>query len=63
DEPLVRKLIRYAELMGGSEQATVLGHGLKTNVSQATLINGSASHALDYDDSMLSFLGHPSVTL
>ena len=32
-------------------------------MSQAALINGSASHALDYDDTLASFLGHPSVTL
>lgn len=65
DEPLVLKLIRFADLMGGDEQATVLGHGVKKNVSLATLINGSASHALDYDDTI--FLGdipiHPSATL
>jgi len=65
DEPLVLKLIRFADLMGGDEQATVLGHGVKKNVSLATLINGSASHSLDYDDSI--FLGdipiHPSGTL
>ena len=63
DEPLVSKLIRFADLMGGHEQATVLGYGLKTNVSMAALINGSASHALDYDDTMRVFMGHPSVTL
>lgn len=63
DDPLVEKLIRYAELMGGNEQATVLGHGIKRTVSQAALINGSASHALDYDDTLRTFLGHPSVTL
>src|SRR3989339_1414789 len=65
EEPLVLKLIRFADLMGGDEQATVLGHGVKKNVSLATLINGSASHALDYDDTI--FLGdipiHPSATL
>jgi len=63
NEPLVLKLIRFADLMGGHEQATVLGYGLKTNVSMAALINGSASHALDYDDVMRVFMGHPSVTL
>ena len=63
DEPLVRKLIDYANAMGGNEQATILGHGMKKSVSQAALINGSASHALDYDDTLASFLGHPSVTL
>jgi 2-methylcitrate dehydratase PrpD len=63
DDPLVEKLIAYAEAMGGHEQATILGHHMKKSVSQAALINGSASHALDYDDTLESFLGHPSVTL
>jgi 2-methylcitrate dehydratase PrpD len=63
DEPLVTKLIRYGALMGGNAQATILGHGPKTSVSQAALINGAMSHALDYDDTMAQFQGHPSVTL
>lgn len=63
NEPLVLKLIRFADLMGGYEQATILGHGMKKNISIATLINGSASHALDYDDTMRVFMGHPSVVL
>ncbi len=63
DEPLVTKLIRYDALMGGNTQATILGHGQKTNVSHAALINGAMSHALDYDDTMAQFQGHPTVTL
>jgi 2-methylcitrate dehydratase PrpD len=63
DEPLVDTLSEYCESMGGHPQATVLGRNERRNVSQAALINGSASHALDYDDSLESFLGHPSVTL
>jgi len=63
DDPLVKKLIAYADAMGGNAQATILGHNVKKSVSQAALINGSASHALDYDDTLASFLGHPSVTL
>ncbi|OGP49598.1 MAG: hypothetical protein A2Y79_00090 [Deltaproteobacteria bacterium RBG_13_43_22] len=63
DEPLVLKLIHYKDLMGGHAQATILGHGQKTNASQAALINGAMSHALDYDDTMAQFQGHPSVTL
>ena len=47
--------------MGGKEEATILGHGMKKSLSQAALINGAASHALDYDDTVLSFVGHPSV--
>jgi len=63
DEPLVDKLIKYAQTMGGNEQATIIGRGMRMSMAQATLINGAASHALDYDDSLPAFLGHPSVTL
>ncbi|MFO7965603.1 MAG: MmgE/PrpD family protein [Desulfobacterales bacterium] len=63
DDPLVLKLIRFADRMGGREQAVILGHGMRKTISQAALINGAASHALDYDDSLISFLGHPSVTI
>lgn len=63
DEPLVHKLISHSELLGGRPQATILGHGLKRSVTQAAFINGAASHALDYDDTLRTFIGHPSVTL
>lgn len=63
DDPLVHKLIAYADMMGGSGQATVIGYGVKKDASHAALINGAASHVLDYDDTLVSFLGHPSVTL
>jgi len=63
DDPLVKKLIDYATMMGGNEQAIIVGHNIRRDVSSAALINGSASHALDYDDTLVSFLGHPSVTL
>ena len=63
EELLVLKLIRYTDLLGGLEQSTILGHGFKKSVSHAALINGSASHALDYDDTMKTFFGHPSVTI
>jgi 2-methylcitrate dehydratase PrpD len=62
-DPLVIKLMEFEDSMGGQEQATIIGHGRKKSVAQAALINGSASHALDYDDSLIPFLGHPSVTL
>ncbi len=63
DDPLVKILIDYADLVGGNEQATIIGHGLRKDVANAALINGSASHTLDYDDTLVSFLGHPSVTI
>ncbi|MCP4750016.1 MAG: MmgE/PrpD family protein [Proteobacteria bacterium] len=63
DDPLVIKLLQYTDLVGGNQQATILGHGVKKSVAQAALVNGSASHALDYDDTLATFLGHPTVTL
>jgi 2-methylcitrate dehydratase PrpD len=63
DDPLVKILIDYADLVGGNEQATIIGHGMRKDVANAALINGSASHTLDYDDTLVSFLGHPSVTI
>ncbi len=63
DDPLVHKLIAYADMVGGPGQATIVGRGMKKDAAHAALINGAASHALDYDDTLVSFLGHPSVTL
>jgi len=63
EDPLVAKLVNYAGLMGGNEQAAVIGFGIKTNISQAALINGAASHALDFDDTLEAVIGHPTVTL
>ena len=63
DDPLVKMLIDYADMMGGKKQATIIGYHMKKDVSSAALINGSASHTLDYDDTLVSFFGHPSVTI
>ena len=63
DDPLVEKLIKFCDLMGGNKQATVLGIDTQKTACQAALINGAASHVLDYDDTLEHFLGHPSVTI
>ncbi len=63
EDPLVAKLINYSDLMGGNEQATILGFDIKKSIAQAALINGAASHALDFDDSLEAMVGHPTVTL
>jgi 2-methylcitrate dehydratase PrpD len=63
DDPLVKILIDYADMVGGKKQATIIGYHMKKDVSSAALINGSASHVLDYDDTLVSFFGHPSVTI
>ncbi|MBI5967725.1 MAG: MmgE/PrpD family protein [Deltaproteobacteria bacterium] len=59
-QPLSRILVKMVKDFGGKPQATVLGHGLKTSILNAALINGAMAHALDFDDTHTGSLGHPS---
>lgn len=43
--------------------ATILGSDLRLNALDAALLNGTAAHMLDYDDSNSQLLGHPSVAV
>ncbi|MBA4180376.1 MAG: MmgE/PrpD family protein [Anaerolinea sp.] len=61
DEPLARILRDEAAEAGGNPQATLVGSGTRTSLQQAALINGAASHALDFDDVQMTMSGHPSV--
>ena len=61
DEPLTRILREEAAEAGGNPQATPVGTATRTNLQQAALINGAASHALDFDDVQMTMSGHPSV--
>ena len=56
-------LLAEVEEQGGTPTATVIGHGARLPVLSAALVNGAASHALDYDDVNLAMSGHPSVVL
>lgn len=58
--PILQKL---AAGMGGEKQASIIGAGLKTNVLLAALVNGSMSHALDFDDAHAGSFAHPTVTV
>ena len=44
----------------GPPQATLLGRAERTDALHAALINGIASHVLDFDDTHLATLVHPS---
>ena len=48
---------------GGRGPASLVGRREKVTPSAATLINGAASHALDYDDVNFAMGGHPTVTV
>jgi 2-methylcitrate dehydratase PrpD len=62
-EPLTQILIEQIRADGGTPQATLIGDGRKANLAQAALINGSASHALDFDDVQQRLHGHPTAPI
>ncbi len=57
--------ILLAEMLeqGGREVASVLGRTERLPVASAAIVNGAASHALDFDDVNLAMPGHPSVAI
>jgi 2-methylcitrate dehydratase PrpD len=62
-DELVGILQAEMQEQGGKEAATVFGHAGKLPVSSAAIVNGAASHALDFDDVNLAMPGHPSVAI
>ena len=57
---IVRELTAPA---GGDGQATLLGCAGRAAALDAALVNGTAAHALDYDDTHASVRGHPSAPI
>jgi 2-methylcitrate dehydratase PrpD len=53
----------WARNAAGAGRATVWGQDFKTSAHDAALVNGTAAHALDYDDVTWGLIGHPSVSL
>jgi 2-methylcitrate dehydratase PrpD len=62
-DPLVRILLDEMAEAGGSPQSSIIGHSERLPVVSAALVNGSAAHALDYDDVNMAMPGHPSVPI
>lgn len=56
----VRLLADAAQEIGGHPQATILGARTKTSAVNAALVNGAMSHVLDYDDTHLDTIIHPT---
>ncbi|WP_144095925.1 MmgE/PrpD family protein [Croceicoccus sediminis] len=63
DDPVTRILRAEAEEEQARPASTVIGTPLRTSVLQAAVINGTASHALDYDDVSLALNGHPTAAI
>ena len=60
---LVRLLLDELTEAGGAPQASVIGHQTRLPALSAALVNGTAGHALDYDDVNMAMPGHPSVAI
>ncbi|MFC2009216.1 MmgE/PrpD family protein [Chloroflexota bacterium] len=61
--PIAAILESYLDEVGGHEQCSVLGLGTRTSTVNAALVNGTLCHALDYDDTHLPALAHPTTTV
>ncbi|UYV36768.1 MmgE/PrpD family protein [Rhodobacteraceae bacterium D3-12] len=59
-EPVASRLRQFATSEGGHSQATMFGGG-RVPARMAALVNGTTSHALDYDDTHFAHVGHLSV--
>lgn len=56
----VRLLDAWITAQGDSEQARMLGSGKRCSAANAALHNGVASHVLDFDDTHIPTILHPS---
>ena len=62
-EPVSICIRDYITSMASRPEATVLGAELRTSQNCASLANGVAGHALDFDDVSWTTIGHPSVVV
>src|ERR1700751_4784067 len=60
---LVQSLLDEMAGAGGSTQASIIGHSVRLPMLSAAMVNGSAAHALDYDDVNMAMPGNPSVSI
>lgn len=62
-EPFIDILLQVIREEGCTPRASIVGRSFKLSLQQAALINGSSSHALDFDDVHASMMGHPSAVI
>ena len=61
DDPLVDILVAEVAAHEHATEASLLGRSERATAVTAALVNGAAGHALDYDDTHTTMMGHPSV--
>jgi len=50
DHEDMQQAYQYVKELGGSDQATIIGHGMRTNAPNAALMNALLVRAMDYND-------------
>jgi len=55
--------LRMAAQWGGPEEAKAVGHSRRLPSSSAAFVNGILAHSLDFDDTHLPSILHPSASL
>lgn len=62
-DPAVAAVLRSVRRWGGTPEATVIGAGDRLPAPAAALVNGVMAHALDFDDTHLPSVLHPSASI
>lgn len=62
-DPMLSPLRQELVEEGAAPRAQVYGDDLRLSPAGAALLNGTASHALDYDDVNFAIMGHPTVPI
>ncbi len=60
-DPVAEKTLKVYAARGGKAEAHLVGHDRKLDLLSATLLNGIAMHALDFDDTHADFFYHGTV--
>ncbi|WP_404385362.1 MmgE/PrpD family protein [Knoellia locipacati] len=60
DQPAARAVTAVASAWGGSGHATAIAAGIRLPAPAAALVNGTLAHSLDFDDTHLPSVLHPS---
>jgi 2-methylcitrate dehydratase PrpD len=59
-EPVAHQMLDYLASVDESRTAAVVGHARRLSVLNAALINGTSTHALDFDDGHTHGSAHPA---
>ncbi len=61
--PAVEAIAETLAVLGGGEEATLIGRAGRASPFGAALVNGAAAHVLDFDDVNVVMIGHPGVVV